>query len=131
MPRPATSQAIRNAALLRDRGLCCNCSQPADHVHHIVPLHLGGQDALGNMVAICTACHGLLHGCSFGLNHRAASTAGQQRARAAGKPIGRPRSYTPEQAAMALQLREDGTSLRDIGKKLGLSLGTVQRILEA
>lgn len=44
---------------------------------------------------------------------------------------GRRKSYTPEQAAMVLQLREDGTSLRDIGKKLGLSLGAVQRILEA
>lgn len=44
---------------------------------------------------------------------------------------GRRRSYTPEQAGMVRELREAGESLRTIGKKLGLSLGTVQRVLEA
>ena len=43
---------------------------------------------------------------------------------------GRRRSYTDEQAEMVHQLREEGTSLRAIGKKVGLSLGTVQRVLE-
>jgi DNA invertase Pin-like site-specific DNA recombinase len=44
---------------------------------------------------------------------------------------GRRRSYTPEQAGMVRDLRDAGDSLRTIGKKLGLSLGTVQRVLEA
>ena len=44
---------------------------------------------------------------------------------------GRRKSYTSEQAEMAKALRSDGESLRVIGKKLGLSLGTVQRVLEA
>ena len=43
---------------------------------------------------------------------------------------GRRRSYTDEQAEMVHQLREEGTSLRAIGTKVGLSLGTVQRVLE-
>lgn len=42
---------------------------------------------------------------------------------------GRRRSYTPEQAALAHQLREAGDSYRTVAKKLGLSLATVQRIL--
>ena len=44
---------------------------------------------------------------------------------------GRRKSYTTEQAAMVQELRSGGESLRVIGKKLGLSLGTVQRVLEA
>ena len=44
---------------------------------------------------------------------------------------GRRKSYTLEQAETVRELREAGTSLRMIGKKVGLSLGTVQRVLEA
>lgn len=43
---------------------------------------------------------------------------------------GRRKSYSREQAAMVHELRAKGESLRVIGKKLGLSLGTVQRVLE-
>ena len=44
---------------------------------------------------------------------------------------GRPKSYSPEQAEMVRELRNAGTSLRVIGKKVGLSLGSVQRVLGA
>jgi DNA invertase Pin-like site-specific DNA recombinase len=42
---------------------------------------------------------------------------------------GRRKSYTPEQADMAMRLRSEGESFRSIARKLGLSLATVQRIL--
>ena len=42
---------------------------------------------------------------------------------------GRRSIYTPEQAALAQQLREAGDSYRTAAKKLGLSLATAQRIL--
>lgn len=42
---------------------------------------------------------------------------------------GRRRSYTPEQAQLVAQLRDQGDSLRTICKKVGLTLGVVQRIL--
>ena len=85
---PSGSSTIRRAALLRDRGLCCNCSQPADHTHHIVPIHLGGQDVLSNVVAICQGCHGKVHGFGYGLDHRAATKAGLNAARARGVLLG-------------------------------------------
>ena len=44
---------------------------------------------------------------------------------------GRPKSYNSEQFDMVLELREKGTSLRKIAASLGLTLGVVQRILEA
>jgi DNA invertase Pin-like site-specific DNA recombinase len=44
---------------------------------------------------------------------------------------GRRKSYTPEQAELVRELREAGHSLRTITRKVNLSLGAVQRILEA
>ena len=44
---------------------------------------------------------------------------------------GRPKGYTSEQADMALNLRKGGMSLRKIAASLGLSLGTVQRIIDS
>lgn len=44
---------------------------------------------------------------------------------------GRRKSYTPEQAELARQLREAGDSVRTVAKKVNLSLATVQRILTA
>ena len=44
---------------------------------------------------------------------------------------GRPKSYTSDQADMALRLRADGMSLRKVASSVGLSLGAVQRILDA
>jgi DNA invertase Pin-like site-specific DNA recombinase len=44
---------------------------------------------------------------------------------------GRRKSYTPEQAELVRELRHGGDSLRQITRKANLSLGTVQRILEA
>ena len=43
---------------------------------------------------------------------------------------GRRKSYTPEQAQLVKELREAGDSLRTITRKVNLSLGAVQRILE-
>ena len=45
--------------------------------------------------------------------------------------IDRLEDYTPEQAEMVAGLRAEGTSLRVIGRKVGLSLAAVQRILAA
>ena len=44
---------------------------------------------------------------------------------------GRPKSYSTEQAEMVLRLRGEGQSLRKTAKSVGLSLGAVQRIIDA
>ena len=41
---------------------CVNCSSDiCVEYHHIVPLSLGGQDKLSNMVALCSKCHKAAH----------------------------------------------------------------------
>jgi hypothetical protein len=52
---------LRVLALKRDSGLCCNCGEKAKHAHHIVPLSIGGNDVLSNLVSLCVSCHRKIH----------------------------------------------------------------------
>ena len=52
----------RQAVFERDGYLCLECRRQgrvtlAVEVDHIVPLHLGGTDALANLESICKSCH--------------------------------------------------------------------------
>jgi len=41
---------------------CANCGTTEDvHYHHIVPLSIGGTNAVTNMVPLCQQCHYLVH----------------------------------------------------------------------
>ena len=132
MPRFRGSKTIRQAALLRDRGLCCNCSQPADQVHHVVPTCLGGQDILSNMVATCGACHSVIHGSDLvghGLRSRVGTLASIEHRRATGGDLGgRPLAYTDEQAAQVRRLALEGMSVAAIARATGLSESTTRRL---
>ena len=55
--------------------------------------------------------------------------AGLERARAQGKVLGRPRLVVPREKVWAM--KERGKSIREIREALGLSHGTVQRVIEA
>lgn len=42
---------------------CSNCekSDGTLHIHHIVPLALGGNNIISNLVRLCSDCHALIH----------------------------------------------------------------------
>jgi 5-methylcytosine-specific restriction enzyme A len=52
-------------------GVCQLCNRPAPfrdrngepflEIHHIIPLEEGGQDTIGNVVALCPNCHRKMH----------------------------------------------------------------------
>jgi len=70
---------------------CCSCgSENGIEYHHIIPLSFSGQDRLSNIIAVCSDCHALVH---FGehneISHSEATKRGVDRARKAGKQIGR------------------------------------------
>lgn len=48
---------LRAACLKRDFGICCCCGFRAHEAHHIIPLSMGGEDDLSNMVSMCTSDH--------------------------------------------------------------------------
>lgn len=129
------SAAIRNAARLRDRDLCCNCGRHGDHTHHIVPLGSGGRDVLSNVVTICSDCHGLAHGTNFG-DHKQLIRAGLAKAKAQGKPLGAQlpavasanaqRAQEAQEAAERMAatirpMREAGKTLQEIAEALETS----------
>lgn len=55
---------MRTKVLERDEYLCMVCKAAgrvrlAREVDHVVPLHLGGSNAMGNLQGICKPCHKL------------------------------------------------------------------------
>lgn len=53
---------LRAAVLTRDKGLCQVCADngrttAATQVDHVTPKSRGGSDDMGNLQAICVACH--------------------------------------------------------------------------
>lgn len=59
---PAYWPELRQLVLERDHFQCGNCGSSENlHVHHIVPLSLGGTNELGNLRTLCKSCHERLH----------------------------------------------------------------------
>lgn len=70
---------------------CVNCHATADLVyHHIIPLSMGGEDTINNMVCMCGACHDRIHyGKAGAFSHSEAVKAGIKVAKARGVHFGR------------------------------------------
>ena len=51
-------EIIRREALERDGWRCRECGKAGRlEVHHLEPLHKGGSNDVGNLVALCRSCH--------------------------------------------------------------------------
>jgi len=64
---------------------CFECQQLAVHNHHVVPQVMGGK----RTIPLCERCHGLVHDRDF-LHHRNLTQLGLEKAKRAGKSLGRP-----------------------------------------
>lgn len=55
----ARDPKVKHAARKRDNTTCQKCGQRLIHLHthHIVPLRLGGEDTVENLITLCAACH--------------------------------------------------------------------------
>lgn len=53
---------LRKESLKRDRYVCQGCAQSKPlAVHHIIPIHKGGNNHLSNLISICEDCHARIH----------------------------------------------------------------------
>ena len=76
--RQTVSNDIKNAV----GKICCNCGTNENiEYHHIVPLSLGGNDVITNIVPLCHQCHKAAH-CGQHLSHYTKSTNSGRKPRA-------------------------------------------------
>lgn len=85
---------------------CINCGNEGQHLHHVVPKVLGGNEG-SNLVSLCETCHANVHEVSF-TNHKTLTKVGLQKAKERGVRLGAYREGvfvgrvgTPEDAAKA------------------------------
>lgn len=55
--RGAVWEALRQAVLERDQGICHYCQGIATTADHIIPKSKGGEDRMDNLVASCRPCN--------------------------------------------------------------------------
>lgn len=119
--------------------VCCNCGLDCkDNIlfHHIVPISIGGNDTINNIVPICSVCHDMIH---FGastesISHSELIKAGLERARAEGKQIGRKKvtfEDLPEDFSIyAEQIKNKKTTIAQAAKELKISRPTFYKYLD-
>jgi len=65
--RSFSDRDLREKVFRRDGNACLACRypfEPALTTHHVVPVELGGKDALSNLVLLCQNCHRIVHALS-------------------------------------------------------------------
>lgn len=75
---------------------CANCDKKATHIHHIIPISVGGSNRLTNLVALCDDCHAKVHNLNFTDFHYL-QRIGIAEAQAKGKHLGRPNAEYPNE----------------------------------
>jgi hypothetical protein len=112
---------------------CANCGATDNlHIHHVVPLALGGTNRISNLVKLCTACHSKIHGVNL-TKAKILQRAGIERAKREGKYNGRPKTYTDdnpkvqEAINMYMNRSKNGLTVRKISEITGISEATLYR----
>ena len=119
--------------IITHRGrVCANCKSEFKieelHVHHAVPLSLGGTNYAGNLIVLCVRCHAMAHGRNPDrwAKRIDAQRAGIEQAKAKGKYTGRKKDTAKRKKVV--ELLRGGHSMRKTAELAGVSLSTVQRV---
>ena len=120
--------------------ICCNCGLDCkDKIiyHHIVPISLGGNDVINNIVPLCANCHELIHHATTSdnsISHSELIKAGLERARQNGKIIGRKKvqytDLTDEIKQMIIKIKNNEICKAHAAKQLGISRPTLYKYIE-
>ena len=71
--------------------VACGDSDPEHlHQHHLVPRSCEGTDDETNLITLCVACHGKVHGRNVNINHHELTKIGIAKAKARGTVWGNP-----------------------------------------
>lgn len=75
---------IRNN-FIKNHLKCQYCGKPTEHIHHLIPIVVGGDNRESNLIPLCGECHGLIHNKHFNNDWKEAQRIGIERAKAEGK----------------------------------------------
>lgn len=117
--------------------ICANCGLDCGQeiiFHHVIPLVIGGQDVITNIIPLCSTCHDLLHSVSKDntISHSELIKKGMQQAREQGVQIGRPKlTQVPEWFITdVFPLYQQGITIMELSKKFFMSRTTIYRYLK-
>lgn len=109
-----------------ERGMenpCFECGVITKGLHHVVPVSLGGT----KQIPLCEGCHNKVHG---GLINSGLIREGLRKARKNGAKLGAPMKISADTRNSIIKMKNNGMKMRDIGKKLNISVGSVYNALK-
>lgn len=119
---------IKNKFIYKLEQGCCNCGKEAKHLHHIVPLSLGGENIDSNIAPLCDECHGKIHKINF---NRELQQAGIKRAKAEGKYKGRKEIKIDDNFnTLYEQYKNREINKCEFAKRLNVSRPTLDRLIK-
>lgn len=133
--RKEFSNKIRDNFIINNP-ICKYCGERAEHVHHIIPLSLGGDNREDNLISLCSTCHGKIHGKTFITNNKNETwkklqREGIERAKKEGKYKGRTRKKIDKTLYFHLKKKYYNREINKVqfAKELGISRPTLDRVL--
>ena len=110
---------------------CQYCGEKAEHVHHIIPIVNGGDNREGNLISLCSKCHGLIHNKNFNQDWKTLQKIGIEKAKAEGKFKGRTKKKLNSKTYLDLKSKYMAKQINkgEFAKLLDVSRPTLDRIL--
>lgn len=103
---------------------CFECGEMTTGLHHVIPVVYGGTKQL----PMCKLCHRKAH--SVGPTSQPEMVKkGLEKARLRGAKFGAPVKVNEEAARTILEFRSEGKSMKAIAKLVGLSVGSVHKVI--
>ena len=118
---------IRNN-FIKEHPICQYCGEKAEHVHHLIPIVVGGDNRENNLIPLCMKCHSLIEGKHFSNKWKEAQKLGIERA----KKEGRFKGGQPKEKPKNLQdfywqwMKREKTKI-DIAQQLKVSRPTLDK----
>ena len=109
---------------------CQYCGGDTEHVHHLIPIAVGGDNRENNLIPLCLECHGKIHNKDFS-NWKELQRIGIEKAKAAGKFKGRKQLIVNETKYYELKNKYEQTEINktQFAELLGVSRPTLNKIL--
>ncbi len=128
--REEFNRKIRKS-FLEQHPTCQYCGEKAEHVHHLIPIVVGGDNRKNNLIPLCLKCHGLIHNKHFDNNWKEAQRIGIEKAKKEGKYKGSKKKTINKDIFMYLKEKylNQKITKTEFARQLNVSRPTLNNIL--